>query len=426
MTGTATPPSTSTITPDPGTPKRTSRWPSFVVALQYPEYRNLWIGMFVSNIGTWIKMVAQGWLVYTLTDSPLYLGLVGLARALPVLALTPITGVLADRMDRRWLMLMGTLGTSAAAGVMAVLVIAGVVEVWHILVLSVVASVSQAVEMPSRQSLVPELVDKKHIVNAIGLGATAFNAAGVIGPAIAAVIIETIDIGTAFTVSALSNAGVAITLIAMRPIKAQHRTSSSFMETMAEGLRFIGRTPHIFGLMGLMVIFALIGRPYVELMPVFARDVLDMGASGLGMLSAAVGFGSMVGSAAVAALGNFQRKGIIVVGSSMIFGVLLMTFGMSIWAPLSFTVAPILGFFTLFYMVGTNTLIQATVPGELRGRVASIYGLIQLGLMPMGVMLEGSVGSVIGVPLTVTIGGLVILCTAVVGLIRIPALRRIE
>jgi MFS family permease len=426
MTETATPPSTSTITQARETTPRQSRWPSFLVALQYPEYRNLWIGMFVSNIGTWIKMVAQGWLVYTLTDSAFYLGLVGLARALPVLTLTPVTGVLADRMDRRWLMLMGTLGTSAAAAIMAVLVLTGIVEVWHILVLSVVASVSQAFEMPSRQSLVPELVDKKHIVNAIGLGATAFNAAGVIGPAIAAVIITTVDIGTAFTVSALSNAGVAITLIAMRPIKAQHRTSSSFMETMAEGLKFIVRTPHIFGLMGLMVVFALIGRPYVELMPVFARDVLDMGASGLGMLSAAVGFGSMIGSAAVAALGNYQRKGIIVVGSSVVFALLLMTFGMSTWAPLSFTVAPILGFFTLFYMVGTNTLIQATVPGELRGRVASIYGLIQLGLMPMGVMLEGSVGSLIGVPLTVTLGGVVILFTAGFGLLKIPALRRIE
>jgi MFS family permease len=403
-----------------------SGWPSFVSALQYPEYRNLWIGMFVSNVGTWIKMVAQGWLVYTLTDSPFYLGLVGLARAVPVLALTPVTGVLADRMDRRWLMLLGTIGTSLAAGIMAVLTLTGVVQVWHILLLSVVAAVSQALEMPSRQSLVPELVDKKHIVNAIGLGATAFNAAGVIGPAIAAVIIETVDIGAAFTVSALSNAGVAITLITMRPIKAQRRTTSSFMETMVEGLTYIFRTPHIFGLMGLMVVFAVLGRPYVELMPVFARDVLNMGASGLGMLSAAVGFGSMVGSAAVAALGSFHRKGIIVVGGSIAFALLLIAFGQSNWAPLSFTIAPILGFFTLFYMVGTNTLIQSTVPGELRGRVASIYGLIQLGLMPMGVMLEGTVGSLIGVPLTVTLGGVVILFTAGIGLLRIPALRRLE
>jgi hypothetical protein len=160
-------------------------------------------------------------------------------------------------------------------------------------------------------------------------------------------------------------------------------------------------------------------------MPVFARDVLGMGASGLGMLSAAVGFGSMIGSGAVAAMGSFQRKGLIVLGSSMAFAVMLMAFGLSTWAPLSFTVAPILGFFTLFYMVGTNTLIQATVPGELRGRVASIYGLIQLGLMPMGVMIEGSLGSVIGVPLTVTLGGLVIMVSATAGLLRIPSLRRL-
>jgi MFS family permease len=409
----------------PAAPSR-SRWPSFVAALQYPEYRNLWFGMFVSNVGSWIRMVAQGWLVYTLTDSPFFLGLVGLSRAIPVLVLTPFTGVLADRMDRRWLMLVGTIGTSVSAGILAVLTLMGHVQVWHVLVLSILGAVSQSLEMPSRQSLVPELVEKKHIVNAIGLGATAFNAAGVIGPAIAAVIIETIDIGAAFTVSALSNAGVALTLLMMRPIKAQQRTSSGFFETMAEGLSYIWRTPHIFGLMGLMIVFAVLGRPYVELMPVFARDVLNMGASGLGMLSAAVGFGSMIGSAAVAALGSFQRKGIIVVGGSIAFAVLLMAFGQSTWAPVSFIIAPVLGFFTLFYMVGTNTLIQSTVPGELRGRVASIYGLIQLGLMPMGVMIEGTIGSLIGVPITVTLGGMVILFTAAIGLLRIPALRRLE
>jgi hypothetical protein len=212
----------------------------------------------------------------------------------------------------------------------------------------------------------------------------------------------------------------------MRPIKAQHRASSSFLETMTEGLSYVWRTPHIFGLMGLMVVFAMLGRPYVELMPVFARDVLNMGASGLGMLSAAVGFGSMIGSAAVAALGSFQRKGLMVVGGSIVFALLLIGFGQSSWAPLSFAIAPVLGFFTLFYMVGTNTLIQSTVPGELRGRVASIYGLVQLGLMPMGVMVEGAVGSLIGVPLTVTLGGVVILFTASIGLLRIPALRRLE
>jgi len=397
-----------------------------VAALQYPEYRNLWIGMFVSNIGSWVRMVAQGWLVYTLTDSPFFLGLVGLSRAIPVLLLTPVTGVLADRMDRRWLMLVGTIGTSVSAAILAVLTLTGVVQVWHVLVLSVLGAVSQSLEMPSRQSLVPELVEKKHIVNAIGLGATAFNAAGVIGPAIAAVIIETVDIGAAFTVSALSNAGVALTLLTMRPIKAQNRGNASFFETMVEGLNYTWRTPHIFGLMGLMVVFAVFGRPYVELMPVFARDVLGMGASGLGALSAAVGFGSMIGSASVAAFGSFQRKGLMVVGGSMIFGVLLIAFAQSTSPQVSFIVAPVLGFFTLFYMVGTNTLIQSTVPGGLRGRVASIYGLIQLGLMPMGVMIEGTLGSIIGVPVTVTLGGMLILVSASAGLLRIPALRRLE
>jgi MFS family permease len=323
-------------------------------------------------------------------------------------------------------MLVGTIGTSVSAGILAVLTLTGAVQVWHVLVLSVFGAISQSLEMPSRQSLVPELVEKKHIVNAIGLGATAFNAAGVIGPAIAAIIIESIDIGAAFTLSALSNAGVALTLLTMRPIKAQQHSGSSFLQTMVEGLSYVWRTPHIFGLMGLMVVFAVLGRPYVELMPVFARDVLGMGASGLGMLSAAVGFGSMIGSGAVAALGSFQRKGLLVVGGSIFFALLLIAFAQSTWAPVSFVVAPILGFFTLFYMVGTNTLIQSTVPGELRGRVASIYGLIQLGLMPMGVMIEGTIGSLIGVPLTVTLGGMVILLTAGTGLVRIPALRRLQ
>ncbi|MFN0072521.1 MAG: MFS transporter [Chloroflexota bacterium] len=418
---------TSLVTEEvsPQTP-RPVRLPPMFGALRYPDYRNLWIGMLVGNIGSWIKMVAQGWLVYTLTDSPFYLGLVGFARAVPVLLLTPVTGVLADRLDRRWLMLAGTLITSVAAAILAILTLTGLIQVWHILVLAVLGAVGQSLEMPSRQSLVPEMVERKDLVNAIALGATAFNAAGVIGPAIAALIIETVGIGAAFVVSAVSNAGVALALLTMRPVRQHARTAASFFETLVEGLHYIRQTPAVFGLMSLMVVFAMLGRPYVELMPVFAKDVLGMGASGLGLLSAAVGFGSMIGSAAVAMLGSFRRKGLIVMGSSMVFVFLLIGFAQSTWAPLSFIIAPVLGFFTLFYMVGTNTLIQASVPGELRGRVASIYGLIQLGLMPLGMMIEGTIGSLIGVPLTVTLGGLVILLTASTGLLRIPSLRRLE
>lgn len=406
-------------------PRRFTLPPMFV-ALHYPTYRNLWLGMFIGNIGSWIKMVAQGWLVYTLTDSPFFLGLVGFSRAVPVLMLTPFSGVLADRLDRRWLMLAGTLCTSVAAAFLAILTLSGHVQVWHVLILSVLGAVGQSLEMPARQSLVPELVERRHIVNAIGLGATAFNAAGVIGPAIAALIIDSAGIGMAFVVAAVSNAGVALALIRMQRVKQHSKSTASFFETLTEGLRYVRQTPAVLGLMSLMVVFAMLGRPYVELMPVFAKDVLGMGASGLGMLSAAVGFGSMLGSAAVAGLGSFRRKGIIVIGGSMIFCALLITFAQSTWAPLSFVVAPVLGFFTLFYMVGTNTLIQSTVPGELRGRVASLYGLIQLGLMPLGIMIEGAIGSLIGVPLTVTLGGAVILCTASLGLLRIPALRRLE
>lgn len=382
--------------------------------------------MLVSNIGSWIKMVAQGWLVYTLTDSPFYLGLVAFARAAPVLLLVPFTGVLADRFDRRWLMLIGTLAVTVTSAVMWALTLTGLVEVWHVIALSAITGVAVSLEMPSRQALVPEMVERKDIVNAIGLSAAAFNAAGVVGPAIAALLIESTGTAMAFLVSAVSNGGVAVALVRMRPVKPHARTQEGFLENLAEGLKYVRNTPALFGLMSLMIVFAMFGRPYVDLLPVFARDVLNIGASGLGMLGAAVGFGSLVGAMFVAVLGSFRRKGVIAVGSSMACAMLLIAFALSGWAPLSLAIAPALGFFTLFYMVSTNTLIQTIVPGNLRGRVASLYGLIQMGLMPLGVMIEGAIGSLIGVPATILWGGVIVLATACIGLVRIPALRRIE
>jgi len=239
-------------------------------------------------------------------------------------------------------------------------------------------------------------------------------------------MIETTGLATPFLFCAVSNLGVAIALVTMKPVQHQTRSEASFYQNLVEGLGYVRRTPAIFGLMGLMSVFALLGRPYVELMPVFARDVLAIGASGLGALNALIGVGSFIGSVAVASLGNYRRKGRLIIGSAIIFSILLTTFSISTWVPLSLVIAPILGFFTLFYMVGTNTLIQSTVPGALRGRVASIYGLVQMGLMPMGIMLEGAVGSLIGVPITVVGGGLVVLVCSGLGLLAVPALRRLE
>lgn len=396
-------------------------------ALRHRDFRLLWLGLVVSNVGSWMQMVAQGWLVYLLTDSPFYLGLVGFMRAIPVFSLSLFAGVVADRFDRRRVLLLTQAASMLLSLALATLVALGVVAVWHVLVIAFLSAAVFSFDTPSRQSLIPDLVGREDLVNAIGLQSAAFNLAGVIGPALAAVVIDNFGIAATFYLNSASFLAVLAALLAMSPRGPGARIQGqSLVRNLLEGLNFVRREPAILGLVVILMALSLLGRPYIQLLPVFARDVLAVGAGGLGALNALSGVGALLGALAVATLGSFRRRGLVLEAAVVVFAVALVAFAGSTTYALSLLLSMVLGFTTTFYQASSNTMLQIQSPPALRGRVVSIYTLIMMGFMPLGSMVLGSLGELFGVPLTLAAAGLIVLAVAVVVSAAVPRLRTME
>ena len=352
-------------------------------------------------------MVAQGWLVYDMTGSSLYLGLIGLARAIPALVFSLVGGAVADRYDRRMVMGVANAVVGIAALALGVLTTSGLVSVWHVVVLALITGTAFSFEMPARQALVSYLVPPKDVVSALSLNSVAFNTAQVLGPALAAILIGAIGEGPVFVVNGLTYATVVAAAVMLRPPAAATATrgSGSLLANVVEGLRYVRRTPELFALVTSMAVVSLLARPFGQLMPAFARDVLDVGAGGLGALNSAAGVGALAGAVLSAALGSYQGRGFAVVLSAAGFGVALAAFGLSTNFLLSLALCVVLGLLSAFSGINTNTLLQGNCEARMRGRVISLHGLTMMGVVPLGVMLEGMLGSTLGVPLVVVLAG---------------------
>ena len=370
-------------------------------------------------------MVAQGWLVYDMTGSSLYLGLVGLARAIPALAFSLVGGAVADRYDRRAIMGMANAAVAFSAIMLGLLTLTGLVQVWHILVLALITGTAFSFEMPARQSLVSYLVPAKDVVSALSLNSVAFNTAQVLGPALAAILIEAIGEGPVFVLNGLTYVTVVVAAIMMRPTipAATTRATGNLLANVVEGLRYVRRTPALFALVTSMAVVSLLARPFGQLMPAFARDVLEVGAGGLGALNSAAGGGALAGAVLSAGLGSYRGRGLAVVLSAVGFGVALIAFGLSTNFVLSLVLSTVIGLLSAFSGINTNTLLQANSEARMRGRVISLHGLTMMGVVPLGVMLEGMLGSVLGVPLVVVIAGVL---TSVVALWTVVVAPRVR
>jgi predicted MFS family arabinose efflux permease len=406
-------------------PAERRRWQAFS-ALRHREFRLLWLGLIVSNVGSWMQMVALGWLVYSLTNSPFWLGLVGFVRAVPVFVFTLWGGVLADRADRRVVLLVANSTVALLALVLGMLVVTGTASVGLVLLIAFLTAAAWSFEVPSRQSLVPDLVPPDDTIRAIALQSAAFNGAGVVGPAIAALIIDRLGIAGAFLVNGVLSFAVVVALLLMQPVRRRVAGAGSALSNLVEGFRYVQSAPVIAALFAMIAVTSLIARPYLQLMPVFARDVLQVGASGLGMLMGLIGAGGLVGAFAIASLGSYRRRGQVLVASGMIFCLLLVAFAASPWFVLSSLLCFGLGFTQNFFFASTNTMIQTNVPGALRGRLISMYAFIMMGFMPLGSMFVGSLGELIGVPPTVALGGAVSLLVLVGTMLKVPRLRSLE
>ncbi|MDR7484832.1 MAG: MFS transporter [Armatimonadota bacterium] len=377
-------------------------------ALRHPFYRRFWWGGLVSLTGSWIQITAQQWLVYDLTGSALMLGTVTFANTVPTMLLTLFGGAVADRSEKRHL-LIGTQSVFMAVSVvLALLTLAGRIAVWHILVLSAVSGMAAALDMPSRQSLIPHLVGREDLANAIALNSAVFNGSRIIGPAVAGLIIEHLGPrggpGWSFAINAASYLAViaALATIAVdsRPAGGERQP---VLQEVRDGVAFALGHSTLRGLLGLLAVAGTFGISFTVLMPVFARDVLHVAARGFGMLLTASGIGATIGVLALATARPARPIG-VVAGTFAGFVALLAAFAASPAYPLSLLLmVGVSGMMTSF-LSATNTVIQGIVPDALRGRVMSLYVLASFGTAPLGGLLMGSLASLLGAREAVLLG----------------------
>lgn len=386
-------------------------------ALEVTVFRNYFLATIVSNIGSWMQILAQGWLILELTDSPFYLGLVGLVRAVPTIGLSLVGGVLADRFSRTRILMITQSVMALSSLVIAILTVAGVITVWHLLVISFISSVFFSVDNPTRQALVPDLVGRDKLASAIGLNSAAWNAAAIIGPSVAGVLIAAVSISGAFFLNAASYIPVLIVVGLIPRVERKVTASRSMSRQLSEGLSYIRSDRIIWGILLLIAIPSVVARPYTQMMPVFARDVLGLGATGFGVLMAASGLGALVGALITASLGGFAKRGWLLVINTIVLGITLVGFAQSRWIIPSIILVIFVGGRSTLMMSLANTLLQGLVPDAMRGRVMSVYTLIAGGLMPLGSMILGAAGEAIGVPLAVGIGGIITIIVAL-GFVR--------
>ena len=396
-------------------------------ALQHRNY-NLWFrGQLVSLMGTWMQQTAQGYLIYELTRSPVYLGYVGFAAGVPAWLFTLYGGVIADRISKRKLLLATQTTMMILAFALAALVFSGLVQPWHIVVLAFLLGIANAFDAPARLAIVSEMVSRDDLTNAIALNATMFNTASAIGPAVAGVTYALVGPAWCFTLNGLSFIAVivALLMIQLPPRAAAPRRASAWAD-LKEGLRHIIRTPAIRTLIALVGVTSLFGVSSATLFPAWAVDVLGGDATTTGLLQSARGIGALIGALLIASLGRFNFKGKLLTLGSLTFPLLLIVFALIRWLPLSLLILVPSGMAIILIMNLANALVQTLAPDALRGRVMSVYSLTFFGLLPMGALWAGAVAEMAGEPAAVILGAAIMLGFAVVLWLFAPWLRRLE
>jgi MFS family permease len=385
---------------------RRRSWPAGLVALDYRDFRLLWGGALVSNIGTWLQAVAQGWLVLQLTNSAFLLGLVNAVGSLPVMTLSLYGGVLADHMDRRLLLLVSQLGLMVFTLAMALLTAMHAITVGWLLLLVGLVGVGSALSSPAWQSFVGDLVPAGALLNAIALNSAQFNVARVIGPALAGTLIALVGIAGCFTLNGLSFLAVVVALLLMhRPARVQAPRRISAWSSLIEGVRYVAGHAEARAITLLATVHTIFGMPFLMLMPVFARDVYHGSAGDLGTLLAAMGLGAVAGCLFTARLGSVPRKGLLILGTEVAFSLALLVFALASTRPLALVTLALVGFWMVSFFAIANTALQILSHEEMRGRVMAIWTVASWGISPVGSLWAGGLAARLGAPMTVAIGG---------------------
>jgi MFS family permease len=393
---------------------KSSGLPATLRALQHRNFQFFFSGQLISLIGTWMQSIAEAWLVYRLTGSSTLLGVAGFMSQFPVFLVAPLGGIVADRRNRQRVVIATQAFSMILALTLATLTLTGLVRVWHIFALGAMLGVVNAFDIPARQSFLVDMVGKDDLMNAIALNSSMFNAARVVGPAVAGILVAKIGEGWCFFANGVSYIAVIIGLLLMNVQRPSRLASpASPLAHLLEGFRFVRRTAPIRALLQLLGLVSLVAMPYTVLMPIFADRILHGGARGLGILMGATGVGALLGALTLATRTGVSGLGRWVAVSCGGFGLSLVLFSSSRTFWLSTALLLPVGFCMMLQMSSSNTLIQAMVPDNLRGRVMAVYSMMFMGMAPMGALLGGSLADHIGAPLTVAIGAVAAMAGAV-------------
>lgn len=387
-------------------------------ALSHRNFRLFWIGAFLSNVGTWMQAVAQGWLVLQLTNSPFWLGLDAFMATAPGFVFTLLGGVFADLIDRRRLLLYTQIVAGLAALGLAALVATGTVNRWMVLAFSFVTGCCMALASPSYLAMTYDLVGREDLANAIAMNSTQFQLSRVVGPALAGVAFRLFGLAGCFFANGLSYIAVILALWKVRTETHSNAPAHSVSDRRAlwqdlvEGFSYVRNRPRVSALLALSAVNSFFGAPYFSMVPIYARDIFKLGETGLALLMGTSGVGAFLGALLVAYLGDFKRKGWFVLGGAIMFGLSIAGFALSSRLTLSLIFLFMVGFALVVSVAISNTLLQKLVTDRMRGRVMSMFLLSFLGTMPIGNIIAGAASNKFGPQYPLAVGGFIVTVAA--------------
>jgi MFS family permease len=405
---------------------QSNRWPRAIRSLGHRNFRLYWSGQIISQLGTWMQIVAQGWVVYNLTNSPLMLGVVNFAALIPVLPISLLAGVLSDRVSRRKLIIVTEIVLMLQALIMAGLIWFNLIQVWHVILLSFILGAASALEQPARMAFVVDVVGKEDLSNAVALNASGNNAARIIGPAFAGMIIAVTGEAACFLINGLSYIAVIVALLALRlPRQPNKSGARKITGSLQEGFLYLRSSPILQSLLFIVSLASFLTIPYIALMPVFARDVLQVGADGLGYLLTAVGVGAIIGAMLVA---NQQpgKRGEWLLVANLLGPIFLIFFCLSRSFQLSLFLVVLVGASNSIRLTLGNSLTQLNTADGFHGRTMSIFNLLFNGMSRIGAVIIGGFAEIINISWALGLSAGLSAAIGVVMLFYMPHVRRVS
>jgi MFS family permease len=410
---------------EPASPARTGG-NSIFAAMRHRNFQLYFGGQLVSNIGTWMQIIAQGWVVYQISRSELSLGLVAFASAIPVLVISPWGGVVVDRVSRRKLLILTQSGAMLLAFILATLMFQNAVQEWHVVVLAALLGVVNAFDAPARQAFVPEMVGKEDLPNAIALNSMMFNSARVIGPAVAGLVLGLVGAAWCFTLNGISYLAVILGLLLMEiPAREKVQHSNSPWQQLKGGLRYAAGNREISSLILLSLVFSIFGISYATILPAFVEKTLHQGALTYGWINTATGLGALTSAFLMAHRLSHGRRGRWLVLTNIAFPLILIAFSLTSVFALSALLAYGLGMGFMIQFTTINTLLQTRVEDEFRGRVMGLYTITFFGFAPFGNLLIGFLGEKLGLGIAMTLFAVCSLVLSRIVLMRTPEIQKL-